>query len=246
MDILILIVLAIVPAAVCLFLLTRQDKAHPEPKKKLAAAFFAGIGSLLLTLLITNIFPVNAKEWGMGAIIDGLGEAFFEAAIPEEVAKFICLFLVIWKSKEFDEYLDGVIYAAFVGMGFATVENILYVLDNGIGNAILRAFTSVPGHFCDAVIMGYFFSLAKFDKAHRMSNLFKALFFAILAHGIYDGLIMVGTGLGDSTFEVLFALILVVVFIVFNVKIWKLSIRKIRELVQRDKAGGEAAPQKAA
>lgn len=235
MDVLILVVLAIVPAVVCLFLLNRKD-AHPEPKKKLAAAFLAGIASLILTLIVTSVFSVEAKSWGMGPIIDGLGEAFLEAAIPEEVCKFICLYFVIWKSKEFDEYLDGVIYAAFVGMGFATVENIFYVLDNGIGNAILRAFTSVPGHFCDAVIMGYFFSLAKFDKSHRVINLCKALFFAILAHGIYDGLIMVCAGMGDSGGEILFALALVVAFIIFNIKLWKYSIKKINEMVERDKS----------
>ncbi len=236
MDLLILIFLAIVPAIVCLWLLNRQDKAHPEPKSRLAAAFFAGIISLVLTLIFVNLFDLNVKEWDAGPLTKGLAGAFLEAAIPEEFFKFICLYFVIWKSKEFDEYLDGIIYAAFVGMGFATVENILYVVDNGIGNAILRAVTAVPGHFFDGVIMGYFFSLAKFDKQHRLSNLWKALFFAMLAHGIYDGLIEVSVGFmeeDDSDSLIFLGLALVVFFIFFNIKLWKYGIRKIKELAAK-------------
>ena len=234
---LILIILAIVPAVICMALLNRQDKEHPEPKSKLIAAFFAGVVSLILTLIVTQIFEVNAKDWGMGPLINGLGSAFLEAAIPEELCKFICLYVVIWKSKEFDQFLDGIIYAAFVSMGFATVENIFYVLDNGVGNAILRAFTSIPGHFFDGVIMGYFFSLAKFDASHRGRNLFRAFFYAMLAHGIYDGIIEVCVGyLGeDSTGAILIGLALVVAFVIFNVKLWKYGIKKIKEMAEKDR-----------
>ena len=172
----------------------------------------------------------------------GLAGAFLEAAIPEEFFKFICLYFVIWKSKEFDEYLDGIIYAAFVGMGFATVENIFYVLDNGIGNAIFRAFTAVPGHFFDGVIMGYFFALAKFDKQHRLSNLWKSFFFAMLAHGIYDGLIEVSVGFfeEDSDTLMLIGFALVIAFFIFNIKVWKYGIRKIKELAAKDKSSPNA------
>ena len=242
MDILILFVLAIIPSVVCLTLLNRQDKDHPEPKSRLAAAFFAGIVSLILTLVFVNLFDLNVKEWDVGPLEKGLAGAFLEAAIPEEFFKFICLYFVIWKSKEFDEYLDGIIYAAFVGMGFATVENIFYVLDNGIGNAIFRAFTAVPGHFFDGVIMGYFFALAKFDKQHRMSNLWKSFFFAILAHGIYDGLIEVSVGFfeEDSDTLMLIGFALVIAFFIFNIKVWKYGIRKIKELAAKDKSSPNA------
>lgn len=238
MEILILLFLGILPVCICLGLLLRKDKTHPEPKSKLAAAFFGGILSLVFTLIFTSIFDIQPKTWGLDPLLTGVSSAFLEAAIPEELFKFICLYFIIWKSKEFDEYLDGIIYATFVGMGFASIENILYIFENGLGTAIMRAFTAIPGHFFDGVIMGYFFSLAKFDKTNRISNLWKALAFAILAHGIYDSLIEVSVGFleNDSALLTLFGFALVIVFIIFNVKLWKYGIKKINEHAIKDRA----------
>lgn len=238
MEILILLFLAILPVIICLGLLLRKDKIHPEPKSKLAAAFFGGILSLILTLIFTTIFDIQPQTWGLDPLLEGVSCAFLEAAIPEELFKFICLYFIIWKSKEFDEYLDGIIYATFVSMGFASIENIVYIFENGMGTAFLRAFTAIPGHFFCGVIMGYFLSLAKFDKANRISNLWKALGFAILVHGIYDSLIFVSAGFleNDSILLILFGFALVIIFIIFNVKLWKYGIKRINEHEAKDRA----------
>ncbi len=110
----------------------------------------------------------------MVALIDDLGthlshpfaksffDSFFLAAIPEEISKWLVLYWIVWKSREFDEHYDGIIYAVFVSLGFALVENIMYVVNRGMGVALIRAVLSVPGHGSFGVLMGYYFSLAKF------------------------------------------------------------------------------------
>ena len=81
---------------------------------------------------------------------------------------------LIWWDKNFDEYMDGIVYASFIGLGFACVENIMYVFSasaesfqTGIGTSITRALLSVPAHFLFGVVLGYFLSLAKFQKEKR-------------------------------------------------------------------------------
>lgn len=89
-------------------------------------------------------------------------DAFIMAAIPEELAKFVMLWLLLRNNPYFDEHFDGIVYAVCIGMGFAGFENVLYLFDNyesWISVGIARAMFAVPGHFLTAVIMGYYYSL---------------------------------------------------------------------------------------
>jgi protease PrsW len=108
-------------------------------------------------------------------------------ALIEEFSKFIFVRWVLYPNKNFNEPFDGIVYAVTVSLGFAGLENILYVLgDNGgVETAILRMFTAVPAHASFGVLMGYFLGKAKFEhqKAHHA---FYALGVAALFHGAYD------------------------------------------------------------
>lgn len=109
-------------------------------------------------------------------------------ALVEEFCKFLPLRYYSLPRKSFDEPLDGIIHAVMIGMGFATLENIGYVLtsSNGIQTGMLRMFTSVPGHATFAVIMGYYAGKAKFDFVHKKALLLKGILLSTFFHGAYD------------------------------------------------------------
>jgi len=178
---------ALLPAALLLLYITRADSIQPEPKSALAKAFCWGIASTILTLIIVPFitFFYEAPDEG-GNLFDAFWSSFMEAAVPEEFAKWICLYLCVRKNKYFDENVDGIVYAACVGLGFAAFENIFYVLgdEDWISTSIMRGVFAVPGHFLDAVLMGYFFSLWWFKKDSKSGFLMFAA--PILAHGLYD------------------------------------------------------------
>lgn len=177
-----LIALAIAPGiAICLFIFHR-DAYNREPKLNLFVSFFLGAVIVLpvaYTELYFNQFPDQT--------ISGVAiSAFLVVALTEELGKFIILRFYAYSKKSFDEPLDGIVYGVMIGMGFATLENILYVQKFGIQTGFLRMFLSVPAHATFGVLMGYHAGKAKFDKPNSNRLLFLGLFWAVLFHGIYD------------------------------------------------------------
>ncbi len=144
--------------------------------------------------------------------------AFVVAAFTEEFFKFAALYYLIWRHKEFDEKYDGIVYAVFVSLGFALVENIMYVFQYGHEVAYARALTAVPVHAILGITMGYYFSLAKFYKKRRAVNFLTALLMPILLHGIYDFILM--------SQHQMFLLI----FIPFLYYLWRSGFKKMKEL----------------
>ena len=234
----ILISLAILPVAILLIYIYRKDVIAKEPIGQLVKAFLGGVLTTVLSLLISMPMAyVAAKLQLPGALLPSLWEAFLEAAVPEEVFKFLMLLWLVWRSKHFDEYFDGIVYAVFISLGFACAENILYVVEGGMGTGIMRAITAVPGHFLFAVIMGYYFSLAKFRPQQRSEYLRKSLLFAIFAHGVYDFILMFGvrlTNVEGNEWIALLLIPLIIAFIVFNIKLWKRGLKKIKALRDMD------------
>lgn len=209
--ILLQILLALIPALVLIFYVVWRDRLHPEPGGQLVKAFFMGFLTIPLALLfaslIGQIFMLLPPIEGVGAL---LVTSLMQAAIPEESAKLLILWLFLRRCRHFDEHMDGIVYAVCVGMGFATVENILYVTDSGpqflkvLSVGLSRAFLAIPGHFAFAVIMGYFYSLASFKgkQTHRKYMLM-AWGFPVLAHALYDFLLFVMDAYPNSMWHML-------------------------------------------
>jgi len=188
------VVLAVLPAFILVYLTYQQDKLQREPVKNLVKAFFFGCASVFASLFISipsmriGLFPPEIKSVG-----DAFRTAFFGAAIPEETAKLFLLWLFLRKCKDFDERMDGIVYAVCVGMGFAAFENIEYLFAAGSGwvtTGIGRSLTAIPGHFAFAVIMGYYYSLNHFDRYRAPYAGLKMWLYPVLAHGIYDTIAM--------------------------------------------------------
>lgn len=227
---LILLSIAILPVAGLLIFIYFQDKYQKEPIKSLLKAFFGGWLAVVMDIgLVTTI----EYSIGLFPILPDtvFYDSFLTAAIPEELCKFLIFMIFIWRDKNFDEYFDGIVYATFIGLGFACIENIEYVFMYGFGAGVSRALFAVPGHFLFGVLMGYFLSLAKFTPEKRKKNIFLGLLFAIIAHGLYDWLLMFVDRLSSmgSDFAYVVSGIVYQAFLAGDVLLWIFGMKLVRK-----------------
>lgn len=189
---------ALAPVAVALWYIFKKDSAQPEPTKWLAKAFWYGVLSALLSFAFSTplgaIFGLELDTEVYLSIYDAFADAFLLAAIPEELAKLIMLWLLLRKNPHFDEKFDGIVYAVCIGMGFAGIENVMYLvggIEDGtwIGTGIARALFSIPGHFLFAVMMGYYYSLYYWGIDRSPKAKAMILVAPVLAHGLFDGIL---------------------------------------------------------
>lgn len=223
---------ALLPIAILVFYIYHKDKNSPEPIGQLVKAFFYGILSVPLSLCISillgliGVYPAETTSiWG------SVSSAFFGAAIPEEIAKFFMLWLLLRKNRYFDEKMDGIVYAVCVSLGFAALENIMYLFSNAesyLSVGIARAIFAVPGHFCFGILMGYYYSLAKFYPKTPKKNKALILVAPILVHGVYDSILFI------INVTPAISGILLIVFLVFCHKMWKYGSKSIQEHLKRD------------
>lgn len=180
-----LLSLALAPGAAVILYIYLKDKHEREPLSLLLVSFFYGCLSTLITLSIS--WPVNflilTKE---DDVIHQFVNAFFKVALIEEFSKFIFVRFVLYYNKNFNEPFDGIVYAVMVSMGFAMVENIIYVFQYGFATGVLRTFTAVPAHAAFAILMGYFLGKAKFTHRKELYFSVIALLTPTLFHGAYD------------------------------------------------------------
>lgn len=226
----IILITALLPIVVLLIFIYHKDKYDKEPIGKLLLTFFVGCMSVVPAGLMEQMLSAYQPEHPvLGAIYDG----YVVAGLSEELWKLLLLMLVIWRSRHFDEYFDGIVYATYLSLGFACVENVMYVFGSTdpMGTAFMRGLLAVPAHFLFAVTMGYYLSIAKFDPEKRPSHLLKAFLFPALLHGTYDALLMVNDALGGNT--ALVSGVLTLVFIYFDVKLWRWGLRRIKRLQER-------------
>ena len=232
MTTLFIVILALLPIGVLGFYINYKDKERPEPIKLLLKTFFYGVLSVFVSLCISMPFKaIGIFSDQLNTLWDSVSTAFFGAAIPEEIAKFLMLWLVLRNNKYFDEKMDGIVYAVCVSLGFAAFENLLYLFQNAetfVAVGIGRALFSVPGHFCFGILMGYYFSLARFSPISQKRNYTLALVAPILVHGIFDALLFI------SNVTPAIGAIVLLAFLVFYRKMWKYASKKITEHLQLD------------
>ena len=183
-----LLALAVAPGIAITFYIYWKDKYDREPLRNLIISFLLGIACTGPAILIQNwlgphlsdYFPAP-RSYSYYAV-----SAFVVVAFSEEASKFLMLRFYAYRHKAFNEPFDGIIYSVMVSMGFATLENINYVLGYGYVTGIVRMFLSVPAHACFGVLMGYHAGLAKFDPVHSVQHLVKGLLLATFFHGAFD------------------------------------------------------------
>jgi RsiW-degrading membrane proteinase PrsW (M82 family) len=174
----------VVPSILLLWYIHSRDR-FPEPGRIVWTTFVLGIFSALFVVMIT--IPMHFFLPGFeNPIAAGMKRALLHAAIPEESCKLMVLVFYCMRRSEFDEQMDGFVYGVTASLGFATLENILYVAGGGLNVALMRAVTAVPAHAMFGAVMGYFAALSLFVPRRRRAYLFMAWLFPVVLHGLYD------------------------------------------------------------
>lgn len=220
---------ALLPAAILWLYIWKKD-SQPEPTSWLIKAVLLGVG-ICIPVVIVEIgieFLLFSAGIAPTDLVGTTIRAFVVAAIPEETFKLLALWLILRKNPHFDEHFDGIVYAVCIGLGFAAIENVFYILgeEEWISVAVSRALLAVPAHYAFAILMGYYYSVYHFVD-HSIKNAICILFIPVMAHGIYNAIALSGSVnpyIGGVSFFVL---------IFFCIKMHKVARSKVRRLIEK-------------
>lgn len=245
------IFLSVVPAAIIAAYVWRSDVTRREPLGLLVGTFLLGI----LFASFAAVFNSAAQPAFRSLPILGTVLFFYLVVGPvEETVKWLAIRLHAFRSAEFDAVVDGAVYGAMAGLGFATIENALYIsqgylqaleagsaaalLEAALPTAAVRTFAG-PGHVIYSGFAGYYLGLAKFNRANAGPIVVKGLLIAAFIHGTYNvivtalpGLVAL-TGLGIGTGAAFLAFV-----VVYDGVFLYILIRKIRRYRSAFRATG--------
>lgn len=180
----ILLSVAIAPGLALFSYLYLRKQIAKDPSLTLFHTFIYGAIMTFPIMFIQHVFEeehIIHNEFFRNAIFTSGIEEFF---------KWLILLIAIYKHVEFEDAYDGILYGASVSLGFATVENILYLLTFGLDTAFIRALLPVSSHALFGVVMGYYFGRAKFILgSKRRGMLFFAFFAPFILHFLYNGIL---------------------------------------------------------
>lgn len=206
----ILLSVAIAPALALLSYFYLRKEIAKEPSKLLLHTFIYGA---ILTFPILFIQHVIQEEEIFSSLF--IHQALVSSAL-EEFFKWLILIIAIYKHVEFDDPYDGILYGASVSLGFATVENILFLLNFGMDQAFIRAILPVSSHALFGVVMGYYLGRAKFSVSKAKYEVSYAFLATFVLHTIYNSILVI-KGV---------ELLLIVPFMLF---LWMLGLSKVKK-----------------
>ncbi len=214
-----LIVAATAPVWILLTFFYVRDRYDQEPRHLLLLVFFYGMAMTVVAAL-TGVFGLTLlrEVLTVHPLISLILENFVIIALVEEGLKYFVVMRWAYCHPAFNEPYDGMIYAITASLGFAALENILYVLQGGPHIALLRGVLSVPAHALFAAAMGYYLGKAKFAQtdAQERKNRNRSLLVPVLLHGIFDLLLSTDRSL------------LAMGVIPFSVAMWVMALRQVR------------------
>ena len=226
----ILLAAAVLPAAFLLYRVYKMDTIEKEPwsilRKLLLWGALSGIPAALVESLLTGVVQNLLQE---GTLLYNFVFGFIVAALVEESFKFFFLYKFTFKSPAFNYRFDGVVYAVFVSMGFAILENVLYVFQGGLGVALSRALLALPLHAACGVYMGIAYGQQKVNSLYKSASFGSVaracLPVPILIHGFYD----------SCAFSAEKYPIFLLVFVVFVILVFILTLRQLKKASQEDR-----------
>jgi RsiW-degrading membrane proteinase PrsW (M82 family) len=192
LGIIIVILVAVAPCAFWLWIIYKGDKYKPEPKRLIVRIFFLGaIVAIPVALIEALLYPGSIE--GNLSIPTAAYVAFVVAGFTEETGKFLVVRLGVYNSPHFEEPSDGLVYSAAAALGFASLENIVYVLGFGLEVIVIRGLFSNLAHVVFSALWGYPLALTKLGKLKPKYLTWFGLLAAIVAHGIFDFLLFTNT-----------------------------------------------------
>ena len=206
-----ILLLGFAPGIFWLWFFYRKDKLEPEPKSLVARTFFWGMVVALPVAIVEVWVADPLRVLGAGILDANVLLVVLAAPIIEEYGKFFVVRRTMYDHPEFDEPMDGIVYAAAAALGFASVENVVY-LSNAFFSPgamvegaeavspvsallsvfVVRALLSVPGHALFSSIWGYALGWAKFPGARSVRGVvLKGLLLAMFLHAVFNGLLVI-------------------------------------------------------
>ncbi|WP_286229019.1 glutamic-type intramembrane protease PrsW [Neobacillus mesonae] len=161
-----------------------KDEYEPEPISFVLRTFLYGALLVFPIMFIQHVLETEHL------VKSDLFDAFFSTGLLEEFFKWFVLFYAVYQHVEFDEPFDGIVYGVAVSLGFATIENIFYLIANGVGHAMSRALLPVSSHALFGVIMGFYLGKAKFTDGTKAKWLILSLFIPYILHSFYDFILL--------------------------------------------------------
>ncbi|MFZ5967897.1 MAG: PrsW family intramembrane metalloprotease [Bacillota bacterium] len=220
-----LFVIAVAPGLALALAAYLTDRYDREPIGLLIKVFILGALSVIPTMFVERfLLSLNI----FSGVLEAAFTAFIVAGFTEEFFKREVVIRTAYYHRAFDEKLDGIVYAVFSALGFATIENVSYVVFRFAANpyvGLYRGILSVPAHMLFGITMGYYLSLSRFAKSEekRKSFLRKALTVPLTLHGIFDFILMAQIPL------------LMVFFIPFVLYLWVVNLRKLNEYTKESR-----------
>lgn len=223
----IIMLISIIPIALILSIIYTKDKIEKEPIKLLLLLLIGGIISLFLTKFLATQYQKyipflieenpNLEPYKIFLI------SFGEIGLIEELSKWLILYIIAWRNKEFNYIYDAIIYSVFVSLGFAFVENFFYLWNSNFETLIARSVFTIPAHASFGIIMGYYFGYAKYHSKmnfhyNSVKNLYISLFICIIYHGLYDYFLAF-----DNKYSTL-------VFLIFTIFLYINALLKIKKI----------------
>jgi len=216
--------LALIPVIVLVIFLLAVDRYDREPIRLLGKVFLFGMLSSIPILVIEMLLVrFNVFVGFLGIVF----QSFIIAGLTEEFMKRLVVMKVAFRHPAFNEKMDGIIYCAFAALGFAAVENVMYLasyFQDVPSVALYRAVFSVPGHMLFAVTMGYYLALSKYAQSPGMSRKYysKSLLYPVLLHGTFNTIL-------SLNLPILF------VFVPFIIFLWVYNMKKLNAFYKDSK-----------
>ena len=242
---------AIAPALLLLWLVIAAD-SRPEPPRVVWMCVALGAVSVV-PVAVVELWLLHHLLFSINPLVEAGQNALWVAAVPEEAAKVAIIAAVALRSREFDEPMDGVVYGAAVGLGFAAVENFLYVTQNAnvFAVAVIRGVMSVPFHGALGAIAGAYLAGARFGGAlgaHKHGGWWRARRFVlawlipVVLHALFDWCVFSLGALGKQNAAAPSAgaggliLLIVVIWLVVGFGSMAFAVVLARRIARRQKA----------
>lgn len=192
MNILLIVLVAVAPCAFWLWIIYLGDKCKPRQKGLMIRTFFFGAAVAIPVALIESFLYPGSVQNNL-SLATSAYLAFVVAGVTEESGKFLVMRFSAYTSPHFNQPEDGLIYTASVALGFATLENVIYVLSYGLQVILARGLFSNLAHVLFSSLWGYPLGLAKLGLIKNKYLVYLGLVGAMVAHGVFDFLFLTGT-----------------------------------------------------
>lgn len=185
MNPLVFLALAFAPGAFWLWFFARKDRYQPAPRRLLMLTFALGMAATIPAALLESLWIDESLVRGEASIMGSAAAMLLIVGPVEEGAKFAAVRLGPYRSLYFDEPMDGLVFSAAASLGFASLENLVYMINYGAAVILVRAPLSTVAHAVFGSVWGYALGLGH-ERTGGSVLVVGGLGLAAVAHGLFN------------------------------------------------------------